>query len=54
MIDRSRGRLVWEVDGRSITVQEDMPFALLQAKRTELKRSPQYQRGKLRIKYMDR
>ena len=49
---RDVGKLVWEVNGRVIVIVPSAPFPMLNAKRKELLKNPDYRKGKLSIKYL--
>jgi hypothetical protein len=45
------GKLVWEVGNNSITILDNTEWFVLNAKKKMLEGQPQYQRGKLALKY---
>ena len=47
----THGQLIFQSGNISQVVAENLPFALLQAKKTQIKNAPQYSGGKLIIKY---
>ena len=51
-VDKRIGKLVWQVGGREIVVLDKLPFPLLNNKRRELLKNPDYRIGKLVIRYL--
>lgn len=44
-------KLVWQINGEERIIEENKPFALLNQRLQQLKKEPQYSRGKLKLKY---
>ena len=46
------GKLVWEVNGRKVTIAENQTWDALMKLKRELKDSPQYRERELKLRYM--
>ncbi len=50
-VKKRYGKLVWHINGQSITIIDNTEWYVLQSRKMKLKKEPQYASGKLRLHY---